>query len=243
MAGVRAGISGQVNNNIVTDGLVFYIDPAYKISYPRSGTTTTDIINNLSGTFQNGTIFSTDGVGSFYYGGGDEYVSLSTDLLTHISNVETLTICQWAKPAASNDFMTLGHVDTHPYARQNYGTWNSGNIIYNIGTTGNTTGCAIYKAYTNWGNWSYWCCTYDKNQGSFADRLKGYIDGVNPGGWTEYGNSGYNTGTITNFDLGYVGQYGAYSNGYQGPVQIYNRVLSAAEIKQNYQAQKERFGL
>ena len=25
MAGVKTGISGQVNNNIVTDGLVFYI--------------------------------------------------------------------------------------------------------------------------------------------------------------------------------------------------------------------------
>jgi hypothetical protein len=28
-----------------------------------------------------------------------------------------------------------------------------------------------------------------------------------------------------------------------GPVQIYNRALSAGEVLQNYQAQKERFGL
>ena len=232
---------GSISTPIIADGLVFNMDAANKASYPRTGTTATDTIGNTSGTFRNGTIYSTDGVGSFYYGGGDEYVSLSTDLLTHISNVETLTICQWAKPAASNDFMTLGHVDTHPSARQNFGTWNNSNIIYNIGTTGNSAGCAIYKAYTNWGNWSYWCCTYDKNQGSFAERLKGYIDGVDPGGWTEYGNSGYNTGTITNFDLGYVGQYGAYSNGYQGPVQIYNRVLSANEVLHNYNALKSRF--
>ena len=71
-------------------------------------------------------------------------------------------------------------------------------IIYNIGTTGNTSGCAIYKAYTNWDNWSYWCCTYDKNHASSADRLKGYIDGVDPGGWTETTTPSYNTGTITN---------------------------------------------
>ena len=234
---------GSITTPIITDGLVFNMDPANRACYPGTGTTTTDTINNLSGTFENGTIYSTDGVGSFYYGGGDEYVSLSTDLLTHISNVETFTICQWAKPAASNDFMTLGHVDIHPYARMNFGTWNNGWIIYNIGTTGNSSGCAIYKTYTNWNNWSYWCCTYDKNQGSFADRLKGYIDGVDPGGWTESGTSGYNTGTVTNFDLGYVGQYGAYSNGYQGPVQIYNRALSSTEVLHNYNALKSRFGL
>ena len=234
-------MAGHAAPNIVEDGLVFYVDAANPRSYPGSGTTATDTINNLSGTLENGTIYSTGGVGSFYYGGGDEYISLSTDLLTHVSNVETLTICQWAKPAASNDFMTLGHVDTHPASRMNFGTWNNGNIIYNIGTTGDSRGCAIYKAYTNWDNWSYWCCTYDKNQGSFADRLKGYIDGVDPGGWTETGASSFNTGTITNFDLGYVGQYGAYSYGYQGPVQIYNRALSAQEIKQNYNALKSRF--
>ena len=234
---------GSITTNIIKDGLVFNMDAANRASYPRTGTTATDTVESVSGTLQGGTTFSTDGIGSFYYGGGDEYISLTTSLLTHVSNVETFTIGQWAKPAASNDFMSLGHVDTHPYARMNFGTWNNGNIIYNIGTTGNSSGCAIYKAYTNWNNWSYWCCTYDKNQGSFADRLKGYIDGVDPGGWTETGNSGYNTGTVTNFDLGYVGQYGAYCYGYQGPVHIYNRALSAEEVLYNYNGMKARFGL
>ena len=234
---------GSITTNIIKDGLVFNMDAANRASYPRTGTTATDTVESVSGTLQGGTTFSTDGIGSFYYGGGDEYISLTTSLLTHVSNVETFTIGQWAKPAASNDFMSLGHVDTHPYARMNFGTWNNGNIIYNIGTTGNSSGCAIYKAYTNWNNWSYWCCTYDKNQGSFADRLKGYIDGVDPGGWTETGNSGYNTGTVTNFDLGYVGQYGAYCYGYQGPVHIYNRALSAEEVLSNYNGMKARFGL
>lgn len=31
MAGVKTGISGQINNNIVTDGLILYIDPGYKL--------------------------------------------------------------------------------------------------------------------------------------------------------------------------------------------------------------------
>ena len=38
------------NKSIVTDGLVFCMDPANKQSYPRTGTTATDIINNIAGT-------------------------------------------------------------------------------------------------------------------------------------------------------------------------------------------------
>ena len=50
MPGISAGLGGQVNNNIVTDGLVFYMDPAYKSSYSRTGTTTTDIVSQITGT-------------------------------------------------------------------------------------------------------------------------------------------------------------------------------------------------
>ena len=42
MPGISAGLGGQINNNIQTDGLIGYWDAAYKKSYPRSGTTCTD---------------------------------------------------------------------------------------------------------------------------------------------------------------------------------------------------------
>ena len=45
MAGIKSGINGQINNNIVTDGLIFYVDPAYKKSYPGSGSTIKNLIN------------------------------------------------------------------------------------------------------------------------------------------------------------------------------------------------------
>ena len=37
--GSSFGIGAETGNNIVTDGLIFYIDPAYKISYPGHGST------------------------------------------------------------------------------------------------------------------------------------------------------------------------------------------------------------
>ena len=233
--------------NIVKDGLVFYVDAANPRSYPGSGTVVDSMVGDVSGTLQGGTTYSTDGVGSFNFDGNDDYISLSNvnELLSYISNAETITIGQWARPLASNDFMSSGQMDIHPYKRQNYGTWSTfpGNIIYNIGATGQTTGCAIYKAYTNWDNWSYWCCTYDKNQGTFTERLKGYIDGVDPGGWTQYGTSGFNTATITDFKIGLISYYNAYAYGYQGPFHVYNRAISSKEVLQNYNALKGRFGL
>ena len=231
--------------NIVKDGLVFYVDAANPRSYPGSGTVVDSMVGDVSGTLQGGTTYSTDGVGSFNFDGNDDYISLSNvnELLSYISNAETITIGQWVRPVDSTDFMSSGQMDIHPYKRQNYGTWHSGNIIYNIGATGQTTGCAIYKAYTNWDNWSYWCCTYDKNQGTFAERLKGYIDGVDPGGWTQYGTSGFNTATITDFKIGLISYYNAYAYGYQGPFHVYNRAISSKEVLQNYNALKGRFGL
>ena len=41
--GSSFGITSETNNNIQTDGLVYYLDAAYKSSYPRSGTTWSDL--------------------------------------------------------------------------------------------------------------------------------------------------------------------------------------------------------
>jgi hypothetical protein len=42
---------------------------------------------------------------------------------------------------------------------------------------------------------------------------------------------------------GFNGVRGYYYNGNIGTVKVYNRALSAAEVAQNYNAQKSRFGL
>jgi len=227
--------------SIVQDGLVFAVDAGNNMCYPGTGATCTNLTGNITGSLQDDTAFSTEGGGSWYFDGTDDYIDIETSILSHISNVSTFSIGMWAKPKLSSDFMTLGYVDDVGAPRMNFGTWNNGNLIYNIGETGGATGCAIYKSYSNWDNWSYWVSTYDKTQGSFSDRLKGYVDGVDPGGWTESGNSGNNTGTITKFYLGYVGQWSSYAYGSYGPIQIYNRAITASEVLQNYNATKNRF--
>jgi hypothetical protein len=72
-----------------------------------------------------------------------------------------------------------------------------------------------------------------------------YLNGVQAG--TGTGTVNYSASTNNRII------YGGYQNpqylnktyfyGQMGPLLVYNRTLNAAEILQNYQAQKERFGL
>jgi hypothetical protein len=67
------------------------------------------------------------------------------------------------------------------------------------------------------------------------------VNGVNvgtsaniPSGWGNYNYFGHLTGGVSNSE---------YFKGYINAGQIYNRALSAAEVLQNFNATKGRFGL
>ena len=91
MAGVKTGISGQINNNIVTDGLVYYLDPAYKISYPGTGTTITDIEGNLNATM-NGTAFSSVNNGVLDFDGIDDDLDTPFNDVFNLCNITNFTV-------------------------------------------------------------------------------------------------------------------------------------------------------
>ena len=67
------------NKPIVTDGLVFYVDAANKVSYPGSGTTVTDLINtNRTGNLESGTSFNPNYNGVYSFDGVDDYIDITT---------------------------------------------------------------------------------------------------------------------------------------------------------------------
>jgi hypothetical protein len=59
-----------------------------------------------------------------------------------------------------------------------------------------------------------------------------------------YTNSSINTGTdnLLSIAKGVFASY-FYYNGLMGPIQIYNKSLTAQEVLQNYNATKSRYGL
>lgn len=84
--------------------------------------------------------------------------------------------------------------------------------------------------------WYYWCGVIDCNTGT----VRQYVNG-----------SSNQTGTIRKTDtisntepvcLNIRGGYTKYS-GYTSAVKIYSRALSAAEVKQNFEALRGRYGI
>jgi hypothetical protein len=76
-----------LGENIVTNGLVSYLDAGYGTSYPTTGTTWYDISGyNKNGTLTNGPTYSTDGGGSIVFDGIDDSVTLGSFTGNFISN-------------------------------------------------------------------------------------------------------------------------------------------------------------
>jgi hypothetical protein len=118
--------------------------------------------------------------------------------------------------------------------------WNDGYAYFEIGNTSNT--------YANIANtstdWQYLTMVFDGTQTGNSNRLKCYING-------NLLNVSYN-GTIPStsgpsnsvFSIGNSqGIGGNYSDGNISVIQIYNRALSQAEITQNFNATRGRYGI
>tara|TARA_A200000159_G_scaffold146912_1_gene153585 strand:- start:1 stop:687 length:687 start_codon:yes stop_codon:yes gene_type:complete len=218
---------------IVTDGLVFAVDPQNKRSYVSGSTTVTDMIGSQQLTAT--TIYNVPDSSYWYINSvNDVFKKTGTDVLLSFSTQITMIgwfnwqgtgnsgrIIEMYYPGAT---FTYGHV----LALDNDGSvrgWmdragaSNARMLELDDTTTYTTG---------WHMLSY---TYD---GSTA-RL--YVDDNQ----TRTGTGVYgDLDDVSNIAIGgATATY--YSDAYIGPIQVYNRALSAAEVLQNYNALKDRF--
>ena len=214
--------------NIVTDGLVFAMDPGSTRSYPGTGTTAYNIINNTSGTLVNGVTFSTANGGYFDFDGTDDYISdFSNTGITH--GTSNFTYSFWlnfqGKPS-------LGTIIEN-------GSWTSCLLIrYN-----NSNVIEIYSMSNHIGNFSFnpslstWNNIMFIRSGNF---INFYLNGVYQAQLT----FGKNVIPTANIFIG-TSQHATSQcfNGYIATAHIYTKALSSAEISQNFNAQKSRFGL
>jgi formylglycine-generating enzyme required for sulfatase activity len=210
-----------ISSGIVTDGLVLWLDAGTKPSYPGSGTTWTDLSgNNNNGTLVNGPIYSSTNGGIINFDGSN-YVSVPINLST--SNHTIIAIARWTggnnkRVISSNSGNWL------------LGWWNGQTNKYFaegwVSASGGGTAETSWICYAGTGN--YW-----------GDSWELYRNGVSIVGPNDVGAQGPN-----GIRLGGSGLYPGESSACEvGLVLAYNRVLSAAEILQNFNALKSRFGL
>ena len=221
------------NNNIQTDGLVGYWDAAFKSSYPRSGTTWYDLAGSNNGTLTNGPTFDSDNGGSIVFDGGNDYVTLGNDTSLELQN---LSISVWFNldtlEADIDFYSSAADNGTNGYR---LGTTGSTEIIWLVGDASGYTLKVSSGLSASTGEWKCVTATYD------SSNLRIYIDGLL--NVTESA-----TKTITHANPIAIGDRGGdlgSTNGLDGKiaiVQVYDRVLSAGDVSQNYHANKERFG-
>jgi hypothetical protein len=224
--------------DIVTDGLVFAMDAANKQSYPRTGTTATDIIENIAGTLtgaggsNNTPQWENTNGGVFDFDGTDDYINYGN--ISSINSLTSLTISIWCKKDNSGEVVGVN----------SYITNSNKIILYNW--TNNTVYFGVRNGATNTS--PTYALSHDSNYHNYTGVYKGgislelYVDGISRSSNTTNVPSNV-ASTIGNYmSIGYLNNTN-YTEGNIANMHLYNRDLSASEILQNYNTLKGRFGL
>lgn len=225
--------------NVVTNGLVLCLDAANTLSYPGSGTVWSDLSGNSNtGTLTNGPTFNSGNGGSIVFDGTNDYV-------TGFSNVSFSTTL----PFSCELWFNLTSFSLSPYpALLQVKTNTASSFIIFISQTAGYTGFSIGSS-SSWSRiktdnapntniWNHVIVTYNGSGASTNSNYQVYLNNTQQ---TLSNANLYNSTAQTN----YIGSTDTVTNFVGGiaNVKIYNRALSAAEVQQNYEATKTRFGL
>ena len=225
---------------IVTTDLGLLLDPANPKSYPGSGTTWYDLSgNNNHATLTNAPTFAN---GKVTWNGTNQYATLTSNE-TNLNFKDEQTIIMWVKRTQAGS--PLNRENPWDQAYGGYGTIThevSGSLNYYYGRAGGNA-----QPYTARGSSSVdfdtlhcMCITRDVSTITWYQNGVGSTPGAN--GFAAVGSPPGSMGVTTNnirIALGYAG----YWEGEMGPVLAYTRALTAAEVEQNFNAYRGRFGL
>ena len=237
-------MSGKSGPDIVENGLVLCLDAANKLSYPRTGTAWTDLSgNSYNGTLTNSPTFSAGNMGSISFDGTNDYIDTANSTGLNFTNTSG-TVSIWFKTSTSfpsQAFLIAKNMDST-------GGW--GMLIDSTGTPYFNTklsggGADAFNRYatvscTN-GIWHNVVSVFTTSTTVTANNVASmYIDGsLSNGASSQISVYGGNTSSTVQIARRSSGNY--YSGNISN-VQIYNRSLTAAEVLQNYNATKSRFG-
>lgn len=216
-------------SNIVTSGLTLNLDAGFTPSYPRTGTTWTDISGSgNTGTLVNGPAYSGENSGCIVFDGSDDFVAATSASLSG----SAFTLAAWVKPSviqfSNNVFLSIGTIA----------------IPSNVASLGFSSDTSVqFVMYDDklsgtipsvTGNWNYVVSTLTTSK-TLSIYYNGSFVTSKTMGALYTGNTDVTVGCYN------VGAKVSHFNGCIANVQIYNRVLSATEVLQNYYAGLQRF--
>jgi hypothetical protein len=237
--GFSSSVFTSISNSVVTSNLVAYYAPNIVASYPGTGTT----INSLAATNLTGTMSNiTYTYPYFAYNGTSSTVSIADNAeLEPGSGDFTLEAWVYYSTITGSTRTFLSKTDNGGLAS----SWSYGLRTIATGSTylevGNGTTSVTSPTYTvTTGQW-YQIVGVWTNVASNSIEL--YVNSASQGS-----NSHAFTSVKNSTNPLYLGSYngGEYSqwfNGRMGIVRYYNAALTAAQVLQNYNADKSTYGL
>lgn len=217
--------------NSISSSLIYNIDPLNSRCYTGSGITVNGLTSFGSGTLINGVGFTSTNGGCFTFDGTNDYIDFGSSFLTNQSytlefvfktsttNISVMSgkwtggTDWWAGIWSTNKFMFSCNIVSSSKIDIQSSMNVNDNVIRQVVTTCDATSF-ISRLYVN---------------GVLDATGIGNAAPIDPGGiftFSKFGSSSgfYFAGTLYNF-------------------KVYNRALSAAEIKQNFEATRDRYGI
>ena len=242
-AGIEPTWASQTNTGrthiatkgIVQSGLVLNLDAGASTSYPGTGTTWTDLSGGgNTGTLTNGPTYNSANGGSLTFDGTNDYVDCGNSITNGFTNI-TVSVWYYAVSFASVSYILTKYSEVEHNGWLLY--YDSSTQIFDVG--GRESSSAYFSNPTsntypinNWYN-----VVFTKNATNWRLYINSILDANNNigNGTTPFSNS--DSFDIGRYDSSYLGK------GNIAQVSIYNRALTAAEISQNFNATRSRYGI
>jgi len=220
--------------DIIEDGLVLCLDAANINSYPKSGTTWSDLsANGNNVTLTNGVAFNEGNVGNMVFDGSNDYIDFYAP---NLSSTTTVEMYANLPSFSSHSKMMFGWL--------RYDIWcKNGRLGYNTASSDlHGISSATVSALGLVGNWKHYVFEMRSDVSYVNNKI--YIDTKlqslsQQQGSQNNGNRNFNSGNgriaCWKDDLNYLM---AIKLSY---FRVYNRALTADEVRQNYEATVGRF--
>ena len=229
-------LKSKFANTIVQQGLVLNLDAGNPYSYGGAGTTFYDVSGNGKiGTLTGGVTYSSLYGGDFILDGVNGYIQ--TDLNQNTDNAQ-ITWEAWFWDNSPGGFVSntaiisnYGAVGTTPYTSLHI--LDTGNVFFGQRNSSGTADDAVYGSSICDSVWHHLVGVVD------GSNMHIYVDGIVRASKTKI------TGTTTSGQNLVIGgnHLGRYQSCRIASARCYNIALSAAQVLQNYNATKGRFGL
>ena len=227
------------NLKLVTDGLVYYLDAANPRCYAGTGLTSYGLVGSIVGSLAGSVGFGTSNNGSFIFNDTSDHISLGNPTVLQGLQLN-MTLSCWFNQRSNVSYGTLysdySAVGAHKLV--SLLRVDSGQLRYFTSDSAGNYQYVQPASITN-GSWYFVSVTISGILGAPVATI--FLNGTTysynlvPLSSTPFtGSTHCIGGNVHNNE---------YFDGNIALTQIYNRALSAAEVRQNYNATKGRYGL